>query len=266
MYTSADHTFVVCAYKENPYLEETIVSLESQEALGSILVSTSTPNDHIKGVCNRHSLRLVVNPTPHLAGDDWNFGYDAADTPLVTIAHQDDLYEPNYLTEVLAAINRYDASEVSIAFTDYFELRDGRKVASNTILAIKRRMNAPFKHTFLNGSRFVKRRVLSLGDPICCPSVTFVKPVVGDSVFDTTYINSSDYKTWVNLANVQGRFVYVPKQLMSHRIYEESATTKNLAGNIRKGEDQTIMATLWPRPLAALINSVYALSEKSNKV
>ena len=24
MYTGKDHTFVICAYKENPYLEETI--------------------------------------------------------------------------------------------------------------------------------------------------------------------------------------------------------------------------------------------------
>ena len=28
MYTSKDHTFVICAYKENPYLERTIRSIE----------------------------------------------------------------------------------------------------------------------------------------------------------------------------------------------------------------------------------------------
>lgn len=266
MYTSADHTFVVCAYKENPYLEETILSLESQEDLGSILISTSTPNDYIRRICEKHDIQMIVNPEPHLAGDDWNYGYDAADTPLVTIAHQDDLYEPGYLRMVLDAFNRYSPDEVSLVFTDYYEIRSGEKVCNNALLSIKRKMNWPFRYSKLNGLKFVKRRVLAFGDSICCPSVTLCKGVAGDSVFDTEFVNSCDYKTWVDLANTRGRFVYIPERLMCHRIYEESATTKNLEADIRKGEDRAIMSTLWPRPVASAINSIYALSEKSNKV
>lgn len=266
MYTSDEHTFVVCAYKENPFLEEAINSLESQEVLGSILVSTSTPNDYIRGICKKHGLRMVVNSNPHLLGDDWNFGYDAAETPLVTMAHQDDIYEPAYLKMILDAYNRYSRDEVLIAFTDYYEIRSGKKVGDNTLLSIKRKMNYPFQYSKLNGLRFVKRRILAFGDSICCPSVTLCKSVLGESVFDTNFVNSCDYKTWVNLANSKGRFVYIPERLMCHRIYEGSATTKNLEADIRKGEDQEIMSTLWPRPLASAINAIYALSEKSNKV
>ena len=97
MYTTNDHTFVVCAYKENPFLENTIQSLRNQSALGRILISTSTPNDHIRGIASRYDIPLVINPNPHLAGDDWNYGYNQADTPLVTLAHQDDWYEPKAL-------------------------------------------------------------------------------------------------------------------------------------------------------------------------
>lgn len=266
MYTENDHAFVICAYKENPFLEETIQSLLGQTLKSSIIVSTSTPNSHITSLCDKYMLPMVVNPCPHLPGNDWNYGYDAAETPLVTIAHQDDIYDENYLEEILEAFNRSPENETSIVFSDYYELRDGERVRKNILLSIKRRMNSVFRLNKLNGSRVVKRRVLSFGCSICCPSVTLCKPVAGPSVFDTFFRNSCDYQTWVNLASKPGRFVYVPKQLMGHRIYSESATTINLRDNIRKKEDGLIMSSLWPAPVARIINAVYATSENSNRL
>ncbi len=265
LFTKRDHTFVVCAYKENPFLEDTISSLEGQQDAGELMVSTSTPNDHIKDVCRRHGLRLVVNPNPHLAGDDWNYAYRSASTRLVTIAHQDDLYEPNYVSAILDAANADDGS-AQIIYTDYYEIRDGSRVDKNVLLAIKSLLNAPMLNSHMNGCPFFKRRMLSLGNPVCCPAITYVKPNVPEEPFDTTYINSCDYKTLVDLATIPGRFVYVPEKLMGHRIYSGSATTKNLHENIRRGEDQEILSMLWPRPIASLINRVYALSEKSNQI
>lgn len=259
-----DHTFVVCAYKENPYIGETIESLLSQTVPTRILLSTSTPNDYLRGVCQRYSLPMLVNENPHLAGDDWNYGFDHAGTRLITIAHQDDYYDSNFVEAVLDAANSYPENEISFVFTDYFEIRNGQKVASNSLLRIKRCMNAPLRFGALNGRRLVKRGVLALGCPICCPAVTMASQNVGHSPFDTTFKNSCDYKTWVDLSDRSGRFVYVPRQLVGHRIYPESATSRNLGEDIRKGEDEKIMSLLWPRPVARLINRVYSLSERSN--
>lgn len=264
MFSADDHVFVVCAYRENPYLEETVISLLDQTVLGKVVISTSTPNALIKDVGAKYGVPVVINPNPHLAGDDWNYGYDAVDASLVTLAHQDDYYERNYLEVILNAANDYDPNELSLLFTDYYELRGGENVANNRLLAIKRVMNAPFRHKAFNGSQFVKKCILSFGDPICCPAVTYVKCNLGSSIFDVTYKNSCDYKTFVDLALKKGRFVYVPKKLMGHRIYEESATSLNLAENIRKREDEEILSSLWPKPIARLINSLYAKSEKSN--
>lgn len=266
MFSPHDHTFVVCAYKENPFLESTIQSIMNQNVLGKVLVSTSTPNPHIEGLAAKYDIPLYVNPEPHGAGADWNYGYDKAQTGLVTMAHQDDIYEPSYLEEVLEAANRYESDEISLVFTDYYEIREGEHIDSNRLLRIKEIMNSPFKHRALNGSKFVKRRVLGFGDSICCPAVTYAKRNLGESVFDTRYKNSCDYKTFVELAGKKGRFVYVPKKVMGHRIYEESATSLNLAEKIRKKEDEEILATLWPAPIARCINAVYAKSEKSNEL
>lgn len=266
MFNAKDHTFVVCAYKENPFLEDTVCALTKQSVLGDILISTSTPNDHIQSVADKFDVPVVVNPNPHLAGDDWNYGYDRAQTPLVTMAHQDDIYEPKYLETILEAANGYDPENLSILFTDYYEMREGKNVDKNVLLNIKRVMNAPLKSKKFNSSIFVKKRILAFGDSICCPAVTFNKGFLGNSIFDTTYKNSCDYKTLVDLACKPGNFVYIPEILVGHRIYAESATSLNLAENIRKKEDAEILETLWPRPIARLVNSVYALSEKSNEL
>lgn len=263
-FTEKDHSFVICAYKENPHLEETILSLINQTIKSNIYLSTSTPNEFIKGLCEKYKIEMFVNPSPKNAGTDWNYAYDHAPTKLVTIAHQDDLYEPTFLEETLNKIK--DNENFILCFTDYYELKMGKVERTNTLLKIKRMMNWPLSKKMLQSSKFIRRRALSIGCAICCPAVTFNKENAGNSIFDTTYINSCDYKTWCDLAELDGHFIYLKKQLLAHRIYAESATTKNLGENIRQKEDFEIFCRYWPKCMAKLLNKIYAISEKSNKV
>lgn len=264
MFNRNDHSFVICAYKENPHLEMTIKSLLNQTIKSKVFISTSTLNDHIKGLCEKYGLELFVNPSPKNAGADWNWAYDHAPTPLVTIAHQDDYYEPDFLEKTLKYIG--NKHNFILAFTDYYEIRNGKKIYTNKILKVKRMMLAPLKKDKNQTSKFIRRRILSIGCPICCPAATYNKVVAGKSIFDTNYINSCDYKTWCDLAELNGEFIYIDKPLLGHRIYAESATSKNLGENIRKKEDLEIMSLYWPKFIANGINTVYALSEKSNKL
>lgn len=264
MYTSADHTFVICAYKENPHIEDTILSLKKQTVQTNIIMSTSTPSEFLENMCKKYEIPLYINPERKGAGADWNFGYQQAKTKLVTVAHQDDFYEPEYAREIIRHANlREDAI---IIYTDYYEFRIEEKVTSNKIMKIKRMMNAPLTKKRFYGSRFIRRFMLSIGDAICCPAVTYVKANAGESPFDTKYINSCDYKTLVDLAAKEGAFICIPRQLVAHRIYPESATTLNLSENIRQKEDFEIFCEFWPKPIARLINKVYATSEKSNEL
>ena len=258
------HTFAICAYKESEYLEECIKSLVNQEVPSNIILATSTPNDFIKGLCDKYGIEMYVNTGDSGITQDWNFAYAQADAEYVTIAHQDDVYEPDFLEKTLKYIgNKHD---FIIAFTDYYEIRNDKKVYTNKILKVKRMMLAPLKKDKNQSSKFIRRRILSIGCPICCPAATYNKVRAGKSIFDTNYINSCDYKTWCDLAELNGEFIYIDKPLLGHRIYAESATSKNLGENIRKKEDLEIMSLYWPKFIANGINSVYALSEKSNKL
>lgn len=262
MYKAEDLTFDVCAYGDNQNIPATIQSLQRQTVKAKIILSTSTPSEYLKGIAEKFGIDYFVNPERKGPGSDWNFGYAKADTRLVTIAHQDDLYEPEYAEQILKNAN--EAKQPVILFTDYYELRNGMRVAENKILGVKRKMNAVFKNKALRGSHFWKRRVLSIGCPICCPSVTYNKDICGSAPFDTKYINSCDYQTFVNLIEKQGEFVYIPKLLVGHRISEDSATTRNLANNIRQEEDLEIFKEFWPNGIAEKLYGVYSSSEKSN--
>lgn len=260
-FEAKDHCFVICAYKENPFLEETIQSLFQQTVKSNIQLATSTPNEYIKSLCAKYDIPMFVNEHPKNIASDWNFAYDSAKSALVTIVHQDDKYEPKYLEQVLKKATK----NFMICFTDYYEIKLDKAEMSNMLLKIKRLMAWPLSKKVCYASKFIRRKILSFGCPICCPSVTLHKAKLGKSVFDTRYVNSCDYKTWSDLSKLKGDFVYINQPLMAHRIYAESTTTLNLKENIRQKEDLEIFESYWIKPIAKMINKVYATSEKSNK-
>ena len=132
------HTFVICAYKESPYLRECIESLITQTVRSEIIMVTSTPNDYLTNISEEYGIKLYINPGEGGITQDWNFGLGRACTKLATIAHQDDVYAPEYTEEFLKAIRH--TKRPLIAFSDYGEIRNGEKTTDVSMLKIKRLM------------------------------------------------------------------------------------------------------------------------------
>jgi len=264
-----DHVFVICAHKENPYLKECIQSLIAQNYKSSIIMITSTPNDYIRDICNIFKINLYINNNSNGIASDWNFAYQQmSDKKLLTIVHQDDIYEPDYLNQVLKMANK--AQDALIIFTNYYEIRNIEKEKiiqqSNRLLSIKRIMNFPLRFSVLQRSKKMRRFILSFGSPICCPSVTFNKTNLPPVLFDTNFKNACDYKAWAMISKLNGAFVYCPMRLLGHRIYNDSTTSVNIANNIRKKEDLEMFSYFWPKPIAKIIYLFYKKSEKSNNL
>ncbi len=262
MYLPEHHTFVVCAYKESPYLEECILSLEKQTVRTNMIISTSTPNGHISSIAEKHGLRVFVNHGEAGIDGDWNFAVSCVDTPLVTIAHQDDIYEPEYAEKMLEGANAN--SDMIICFSHYAELRNGQKVCTDKLLKIKKLMLAPLK--IFKRSIFVRRRILSFGDPICCPAVTYKLSILQKHPFSKGFKSDLDWEQWEILSREKGSFVYISKPLMCHRIHEASATSEIIGDNLRTKEDYEMFRKFWGKGMAKLLASAYSSSEKSNDV
>lgn len=264
MFTEKDHTFAVCAYKSSPYLEECIRSLMAQSVKTNVCMYTSTPNDYIFSLGEKYGIPVFINEGPSGIGGDWNFAYDHTETPLVTLAHQDDIYEPNYAKEMLAFLNR--AKDPIMYFCGYGELRDGLKVYNNKILNIKKLMLFPVQPKLFWHSRFLRRLVLSFGNPICCPSVTMVKGTFGETPFISKFDAALDWEQWEIQSRKNGSFIYNPHPLMCHRIHEESATSAIINDNKRSAEEYEIYRLFWPDFIAKLLTKAYSESQNSNQL
>lgn len=255
---------MICAYKENPYLEDCIKSIMAQTVRGVVKISTSTPNAHIQGLAEKYQLSLVVNQGVGDNVGNFNFAYSQAETALVTLCHQDDYYCPNYLEQILFLANR--SKNPLIFFTEYFEDRDGVRVENSKLLRVKRMMNFPLRFLPLWKSKWVRRRILSMGNSICCPAVTFCKNALPTIPFSRGYINGCDWQTWIDLSSLDGDFVYSPKPLMTHRIWTGSTTTELIGNSTRANEDLEIFQKFWPTPIAKLLAGIYGSAQKSNSL
>ena len=100
--------------------------MKKQTIKSNILIATSTPNDYIKGIADKYTIPYYINKGEGGITQDWNFAYSCAKTKYITIAHQDDIYEKDYLEIVLKHITR--AKHPLLFFSDYYEIRDGKKV------------------------------------------------------------------------------------------------------------------------------------------
>lgn len=258
------HTFVICAYKESAFLEECILSLKKQTVRSNILIATSTPNKYIDDIAEKYGIVVMANQGQGGITQDWNFGLSKVKTRYATVAHQDDIYEPEYAEKIIKEMAKSDNS--IIAFSDYSELRNGEKIHDTTMLQIKRIMLLPLRIKAFWKSKFIRRRVLSMGDPICCPAVTFDLKNVKRPIFADGFRSCEDWEAWEKLSRLKGKFIYINEPLMCHRIHEESATTAIIHDNARVQENYTMYCKFWPKPIAKLINHFYTKSEKSNEI
>jgi glycosyltransferase involved in cell wall biosynthesis len=258
------HTFAICAYKESPYLEECICSLLGQTIRSNIIIVTSTPNDYIKDLAAKYQIPCYINGGEGGITQDWNFGYAQCHSRYITIAHQDDVYEKEYLEHALRALDH--AKRPLIYFSDYYEIRNGEKVTDNRLLKIKRLMLLPLRPGCFQNSRFIRRRILSFGSPICCPAVTFAAENLPQVVFRNHFRACEDWETWEMISRLKGSFLYDTGRWMGHRIHEGSETSAIIGDNKRSLEEYEMFCKFWPKWIAGMLSRVYSGGQASNQL
>lgn len=262
MNSKNNHTFVICAYKEIPYLEACVKSLKNQTIKSRIIISTSTPNDFIKKVAEKYNVELVVNPEKKGHINDFCFAYNLAKTKYVTLCHQDDIYDEKFAETTIKKMEKNKKS--IIAFTNYYELRNGKTIKRNMLLLVKRIINFPLK--FFKKSKRIRLFTLSLGNAISAPTVTYNKELVDTPIKESNLKSDIDWDTWIDFAKKDGAFVYISKPLLKRRIHEESVTTAVISNNTKHAEDYEIFCRFWPEFIAKKLAKIYSKSEKSNNI
>lgn len=255
-----NHTFAVCAYKESEYLEECIKSLKNQTVKSNIIIATSTPNEYIENLAKKYDLELFINTGDKGIGQDWNFAVSSCKTDYVTVAHQDDIYNSNYLEEIVS--NLEEGKDFVIAFGDYREIKNGEVIPLTKNLKIKKILQSPLKKH--GDKKWAKNFALKFGTSICCPCVTVNTKITGKKPYITRLKCDLDWETWYEFSKLDHRFLYINKEIMCHRIHEQSETSNLIENNVRLEEDYEMFKKFWPTPIAKFLMFFYKGAIKTN--
>lgn len=256
---AGSHSFVVPTHGASTFLDECLHSLASQSELSPIVVSTSTPFPGIEAMASRYGATLRVHAGPGGIGADWNHALRCAETKWVTLAHQDDVYSPEYVGTMLNAVASVPDATFAISLAD--ELRGSRLCRHPLNMLVKRILTEiAFMGRRRVSSRASKRRLLSFGNPIVCPSVMINVDRAKGFGFREDLESNLDWEAWLRLAEGDGSFVLSRRRLVAQRVHESAATTRLVQSNTRAVEDIEMFRQLWPAPVAQSLAWAYRLS------
>lgn len=258
------HSFVICAFQESKFLEESIKSCIDQFSVkqnkSTIILYTSTPNNYIKLLADKYKIDYFSGDGGNI-GKDWNRALSFVDTKLATIVHQDDIYLPIYGSEMIDYFN--SNKSLNIVFSDYEEC-DSKSIPRqrNINLKIKRFF---LKIMSLSNNKFYQRRIYALGNFICCPAVTYNMERLKDFRFNENLKMTLDWDAWERIMNIPGNIAFIDKKLMFHRIHEGSETTVNTKNKLREEEECMMYKRYWGKSIAKFLMKFYVLNQRTNR-
>lgn len=254
------HTFVICAYGDSDFLEACIESLQTQTIKSDIILYTSTPSEKIEMLCQENDLPMYTGVGGSI-GKDWNNALSYVTTDYATLAHQDDVYLPTYAEEIMRLFDKN--KDGLIAYSAYREWKEGEVIPLNTNLKIKNVMLGTI--AIFKKSVFWRKRILAFGSAICCPAVSYNLSQLKDFRFNEEMRVSLDWLAWHDISEYKGKFLYTSKELMWHRIHDESETSNTISDNTRTKEDIFMFGKFWPKPIANFLMRHYIKSQDTNQ-
>ena len=201
------HTFTICAYKESEYLEKCIQTILNQSIKSNVIMCSSTKNKYIEELGKKYKIKTYFRKGKSDIQDDWNFAVKNAKTELVTVVHQDDVYDEHYLENIL---NNYTGKELMITTDNYYYINN--KSVDNKNLKLKRILKFPLRIPFIGNIRFIRKMTLSLGNTIQCPSATYNKKLIGEPIFSSDLKFGLDWDTFLKIYKMKG-FALISKEI-----------------------------------------------------
>ena len=148
-------------------------------------------------------------------------------------------------------------------FCDYAELRGEETVSTNKVLRVKRMMLWPLQFGAFQSWKWLRRRILSFGNPIWCSSVTYCVRNLPAALFSSSFESNVDWETWERLSGRKGGFVYTPEIHILRRVHKASTTSVLVQSSVRRREDYEMFRKFWPEQAARILLKVYISNEKN---
>lgn len=261
-------SLVLLAHGDSAHFAEALRSLLEQsavrEGLASVTVTTSTPGRRAREACRFAGVPYIVSAKRDLGiGADWNAGLAQAEADLVALCHQDDLYEPGFVQAMLAVFEQHP--DVVMASSAYLEIDEHGRGRRSVVHRVKRAlMWISFRGRVAREAQRVRRCLLGIGNPVCCPSVVLNMAHLRGFRFSTTLHSNLDWDAWERISSGPGSLAYLDQPLVRHRVHRHSTTSALVAAQVRQREDAELLGRFWPASVAAAWLRIYGLATRQH--
>ena len=207
---------------------------QSRQDFELLLVDDASTDASVELVCRTAGDRVRIVRNQERRGLAANFAHAASlvKTPFFCLAHQDDLYERDYLQRLLAALEAEpDAAVAHCSAT----ASDGD---GNEITAAAERFKNGLARQAVGATRSELYGLLWRGNFVCCPSVLFrtaAYRAVGG--FDTRLSFALDWELWFRMVRTGHRFTTVTTPLVRYRRHADNAT-RSATRSLRRFEEE----------------------------
>lgn len=250
------HIFAVSAYRESPYLTECLKSLKRQLSGSEVILCTSTPSDFLEKTACEYGIPYYVRDGKPGLKDDWNFCLLKArerGAGLVTVAHQDDIYLPEYGKAVCEAAG----DDTLLIFTAADNINAQGERISGKAEKVKRLLRGI---KTVRKSSFSKKLIISFGNSVPCPACTYNIQKTGLPLFTGEKRFVIDWETLFELSEAEGSFTYIKKPLVKIRLHGGSETKKTMGEDLRAKEELYMLEKMHGRHAASLLMKFYSRS------
>ena len=213
---------IIPAYNGARFLRQTIESLLAQTMRACSLICIDDASSDDSAAIAAHAGATVIRNAQRMGlAANWNRAMEIAKSEYFVIAHQDDVYEPEYLATLLHAVQSHPR-----AFAAHCKARTidehGAPIAHPAAL---------FKERFWTNDDPMEREprteleVLQRGNYVVAPTVLFRSSAVSKiGVFHERYAFVTDWEYWMRAMLEGFTFPGVAKRLVAFRRHDETAT------------------------------------------
>ncbi len=232
------------------HLEQALASWLAQTRQDfDLLVVDDASDDDTVAIVRRVAgdrARLVVNTPRRGLGANFAYAASLVRTPFFCLAHQDDVYDRDYLRTMLAALDAApDAAFVHCAAT----AMDGD---GNAIAAAAERFKHRLAQRAVGASRQQLHELLWRGNFVCCPSVLFRSDAYRRAGgFDATLSFALDWDLWFRVLGSGAPFATVLQPLVRYRRHGGNASRAATRTLLRFREEEHVLAEAHRRAVAA---------------
>jgi hypothetical protein len=204
---------------------------------GSAAVAREVAGDRIE---------ILRNEAPLGIGANWNRCAQSVDTDYFCLAHQDDVYRPDFLACLVDALER--APGAGIAHCRSAAIDAGGRALHSGAERYKRH----FWRTIAAGDRAAHYRRLWHGNFVCCPAVVYRTRSFRDAgPFRSDLRFALDWEYWFRLLRRGHDIADVEAVLVDYRRHPTAATAAATSGRWRFAEELEVLDEAREKGIAA---------------